>query len=831
MAAKFKWESDENATWDRQPVAAKTAESRRPFPWLTFLLIMATLAIAGLVIYRQVQQRVAAATMAVETDVLTSHRLVRQAAATSDKELGLTLLSGRDAAWLEAQAQLIENGLLFNPKPFDLEATTSFPSPLLAPREPAVEPITITLEPDLTTAELQFEQTYQVQRNYLTTETVTLRQTAVYRRGDARWLLAPPERAFWGEWLTYSGGRLMVAYPARDRDIAERLARDLEVTLDSLCRELADLHCPADLQVQLRLDATPESLIQAADFATVISSGRQLELPTPTLVGLPLDEPGYQALYRGYAIHLVSAVVTDLVGYECCQHELLYQALLDKQLAQLGLRPWPLTAAVYDELLGVASENLAFHFLNVNLNSRAQQNWLHVYALADFLVTEGMPETSIAEIQRQLGSDSRYDIWRQLVPQAADSRVFASQMLQFAYRQSASARIEPPIPLPDQTVQLICSSSEGESLYQYNFQTAEWTRRFHKQQVSNAYSAILTLPDGSGYLFQTQDQLILHRDEVETVVYEQAARTALSRGFSVSSFDPTGRYIVLTIYDDSNESTAYENRLLDLQACGPDSCPLRPIPGWLIWSPDGSQTLIPIRTPEQAGNPIDNNWWTQLQRGDMTGGRRVTIGVGGWPTWLEDNYYAYTRLGEEYAENEWDMEVVTASTADDTAHVLLRSSDLLAALPATKRPSQLLPLGVQLQSGYENRLVVFAVNYQFSPPIYYFSVEADTTWSQVKHISFLFDHDAWSNLSFSPDGRWLAALVYAGGTTISLLNLETGEIEDTFHFRGFTELSWSADGQWLLFSQDRELRLMAPAYGYERPIFHDLWPCRGLRLE
>ncbi|PVE35238.1 hypothetical protein DC030_14655, partial [Enterococcus faecalis] len=114
-------------------------------------------------------------------------------------------------------------------------------------------PAQITLDPEFRQAEVSFPRVYLTMNKEGVTQTVTLQQTAVYRRGAQRWLLAPPDAEFWGNRQTYAGNYLIMQYPARDGAWADRLAGDLDALLGRTCTTFADLNC-TDERLRLFLD-------------------------------------------------------------------------------------------------------------------------------------------------------------------------------------------------------------------------------------------------------------------------------------------------------------------------------------------------------------------------------------------------------------------------------------------------------------------------------------------------------------------------------------------------------------------------------------------------
>ena len=173
---------------------------------------------------------------------------------------------------------------------------------------------------------------------------ITLERILVLRRGRERWLHFAPQRSFWGNWQTAHSQYITLSYPQRDEELAEQLLDDLDQDVADMCNALPEDNCTPDFLLHIRLDNDPRSLVDMADPSNILTpaAGNIVRLPTPSLVGIPVDEDGYQALRQGYAAHVLTAAITANVHYTCCENGLLYQALIDKHLSQFGLRPWPL---------------------------------------------------------------------------------------------------------------------------------------------------------------------------------------------------------------------------------------------------------------------------------------------------------------------------------------------------------------------------------------------------------------------------------------------------------------------------------------------------------
>ncbi len=332
----FDWHIEEEVNrFDAQPAAGMVKPRRRR--WLTVLLVLTIVASAGVLIVQALTQRAENERLeTIKEDVLAAHSLMRRAAAQGDAEIFGMLLSGDDLSWRKAQHDLLSRELVESRAPLGLIAQ---------PGEPAIH---ITLTHGLTEAEVLSEQTYAVSIGRETTQTIRLRHVAFYRLDGQRWFLSPPGDEFWGKWITTTGQLLTLTYPERDQDIAARLARDLDLTLNDMCAELGEWVCPSDAQLRIRLNAQPSSLIQMLDSEMVhaIASGHtfSITLPSPTLFGTPTDESGYQELYRRYAVRTVAILARSRITLRLNRDPdlaKLYDSAIDRLLVQKGLRPWP----------------------------------------------------------------------------------------------------------------------------------------------------------------------------------------------------------------------------------------------------------------------------------------------------------------------------------------------------------------------------------------------------------------------------------------------------------------------------------------------------------
>lgn len=394
----FDWQTQEEINWDEPPPLPEEPRAPRPrrrlWPYVLLMVVVGA-ATAVFITIRELNQRVEDAEAEARLAVISSYNVIQQAAADQDSELFVGFLSGKDAHWSAAQEEVVREGAFLDRDGLGLQRLNTV----------TTETAVITFSPDLTAAEMTITQTYGVDIGNGLSQTVQLQQTAVYRLGPNRWLLAPPEPEFWGETLTSNGRYLTTTYPERDAEIGRRLAADLDRKLIEMCEQLAGINCPTDLHFGLQLTTDPRVLLDVQNGR--LPSDRSLRLPTPTLIGLPQDEASYRALQRGYAEWVVTAVISNLAGWLCCDHELFFQAIVDIQLQQLGLQTLP--PLPYNQIQEEASQLDAASDLWDRPYAIAQPMQRQIiYALIEFLTVEiGI---STHPLQRELG-DITYRSW------------------------------------------------------------------------------------------------------------------------------------------------------------------------------------------------------------------------------------------------------------------------------------------------------------------------------------------------------------------------------------------------------------------------------------
>ncbi len=844
----FDWRTDEDDHWEAELLPSSSPRLRHRFPWRMAAILTGLLLLAGGVLYWQVGQRVAAANDAAEADVLSTYNLVNRVVAAQDVDLLSPLLSGRDMGWAREQEALVTEGLFYERAALGLRPAE--PPPLLSIE--AERPYTLTLSPNLDAAELTFAQPYLVE---VTGEEVLLAHTAVYRLGWERWLLAPPEPEFWGAWQTTEAGGVTFIYPERDAVLLERLTQDLAGNLEKICFSEIDFTCPLLSDLQIRFETSPASLQRVVNPAEIYARNLQLKAPAPTLVGLPLDEAGYEALLTGYTRLLAAAVIADAVGYECCDQAPLFQALVDYQLYRLGLRGWPVTRETYGRvaandagLFTIAGFWAADNFALL----QGEDGW-QAYAFADFVAAEH-PSLSPADLLRGLLAASSFNQW--LMSLSAES--YDGALLQNGLAQSwwlyAQARLQetaglPPLP-PSQDLQLVCTPSllpgrpVRAELYRLRWQDGRWPAASELQFPG--FMFFNPLPDDSSLILQGIDY---ENDRWQAMLWQDGDSLALPVGgtqfsLSLGQTDPHGRYLLIYQGDESSGQT--NPALLDLQQCDGENCPLIPLAGNPVWSPDGRQTLLQqVDVSDMLRFTVNDQiimfgffdllHELPILRGNALGaGDPVPVAEGTAPFWLSDTEYGFVRHAEQPVGETGDK-IIIASIEDDAARPLLSSLDLRQALPPKDRPARLTIQYAAANPANPDQLAVLATAQSTGYLFLADRASGEVAW----RLSFRIEGN--HSFGFSPDGRYLVTAgvpldeADAPGTINAyfLHNIARNETDTVF-----TDVSipgpssgfdWSADGAWLaLLVDERFVYLIAPAYDYRQNIWLDLGNCSSI---
>lgn len=793
----FEWRTvDEGeAVWQEDARLPEGSRHRRPY---VLLLVGLALAVAvGFVLWQQGRQRVAAAMAQVEADVRSSYALGRRSAENGDRELFLSVLSGRDPRWTDAQTAMLEEGLLFE-KAAGLFGLQPIPGEL--------EIITATVAPDLQEVVLVSERRFKAGGQG---ETPRLRRHLFFRKGAHRWLLSPPERAIWGAWQRQEGRHLTMIYPAREEALALRLLADLDETLAGVCNGLRELSCPPAFKLNIRFQTEPESVLGLNDGALTLAGDRWLNLPTPSLIGQPANEPAYRALRRGYAAAVATAAIAALAEYDCCEHRLFMQAVIDWQLSELGIQPWPLTLERYilvTDFLDRSTQLRQLWYRSRLAGTSEAERW-QAHTLVELLLSEDDGASSAVALEEGLVQAGDVVDWLRLTTDYADLSV-----LYDAWRPLLFARIhalQKEHPLPSEDLLLACRTKDTFEIHRYKPSAEEWSP---VPLEDGDYYILVPLPgDESVVLSGWQGA----GPNEPTVLWEAGRRIPLrhpgpDRYFipavplaAARIIDPRGQYLASWVAEPGNLTS--ELVLLDLDSCRNGDCRWMPAPAIPRWSPDGARLLA-------ARN--DTIWLA------ARGAVPHVIAQGHSPFWLNTTTFGYLSDGQ-----------LILSRVGGRQEVAVDLDTLLSEVTAGDSPT-INHVMAELEGG--NGLILFGDSVRSGESVLFLlqRPEGGADWfdqpperSDVTVLLRTPDTVFGPLLSsFSPDGRWLTVQEAGEGWTrgeflvYDLLRrrLVASPRKSRLTFSGYfpaQNYDWTADGRWLARWADGYIDLIAPEEG------------------
>lgn len=812
MPANFNWKAEDDHRWDEYSDPRKP---KRPGGRVGIKIVLAVVAVlvvvsGGVLLVRQLRDYVAKTETSVETDVLNSQDLVLHAVNTADPEVLVSVLSGREEDWTSAIISLLDKDLFFDRAQFGLDWDRSVPP----------SDVDVSISPDLRKAEVQFSLAYTYDAGSGQTDHIELKQTAIYRTSNDRWLLAPPLEEFWGNRISAQGRFVTIEFPDRDADLGRRLAADLEAALGSACNSLADINCPELYQLRIVLSPDPMVLIDLADPASRFDKGGNLTLPTPTLMGIPGDEDGYRALQRAYATLAVSRMINDLTAWECCDQSIFYQALLDFQLAQLGVQVWPTTPGDYLEVLRVPPTfarlaQIWDSSLPIEELGEQPDGWL-VYALVEFL-SAGRIGASGAEMQRYLAMSGNFNEWFHRIFQMDYTTEYVegnwnNYILQRIDAWQDTERKESPIPLPDQNVAMICDEGivGSSNLYVYDPDADSWSLALTNREFVHMGA----IPGGAGLLLSDQ---LFRPERIQTLIWRDEQEYIVDEGHKIYRLtgraDPQGQIIGLSGYD--SQAFSGGKYLLDISDCALEYCSHEQVPGSLRWSPSGEKTIF-----------VDATLGQSINVGDDTGKSPVLVGQGRDPFWISENTIGYIQaLGAP--------EIVSSTIDAVVPEVIFQAADVADLITGTSG-LDIVIMRATIQPADPNKIIVTAGNragnQTYLVAYDWKSDEATLIYESDVSASGL------TSVSFSPDGRWLLIIGAAPNATtvlplfdVTLYDLDKGDMQKLLPVDGTISpsLGWSADSKWLLQASDGKLILTAPEEMYQHLVLHGLNACRG----
>jgi len=722
----------------------------------------------------------------------------------------------------------------------------------------------ITLSPDLNEAVVTIDQPYELPDGAV----VTLQQTTIYRRGNERWLLAPPTAEFWGQWQSAAGPYLTLLFPQRDAEIAQTLVADLNEDIERACTTLADLDCSLDLHLSIRLDDDPATLASLGVTLGALERAREsediLELPTPTLVGLPVGDDAetrgaaYDVLRRGYARHVLAAVIAEATGWECCDDRLLFQVLLEYQLGQLGLLDRPVGAAEYRQVLEAQMRlSDVGRILSRQEDDPGGETPWQARVAVDFLVN-AVPDVSVARMQRLITRTSSFNrflasVWPNSAAGETPPADPETAWWPYAYERSAvAASDEAPVPSPDGDLYLACTSvgatqrPEPSLLFRYLPDEGRW----HELYRLDGFIWMTGLRNPDALLLQ---EFALESEAWQTSLWREGRRTMLfpastgNYAFSFGQTDPSGEKLVnYAIEPDDGPMMA---SLVDLGDCD-GRCAEEPLPAQPTWSPSGRSILY---TGYDAGFPTmllatSDSRYTLIDSSDSDNDQPLRLAVDGSdelqpvgegyaPFWLDEATYGYVRhtAGDEPGLS-GNTEVVLASLDEPRLQVLISAEELAHLLPEDNRIRRLTIGYVAVHPAQPNTLFIVGLE-DLEYRAFVFRYDLTTRVPELRaQLLYGLNH----SLSFSPDGRYLVLTGQdrddaTGDDHGALLlhdiaaNRTTPFLTRLPFFLASAVYDWSPDGRWLALAMDDNLvALVAPDEGQVEMLPHTAGACTSV---
>lgn len=810
MSSNFSWQTDEDEGWDEiSPPPSLPAPKRRLWVW--GLILLAAAFLIPTLIYDRLQKQVEIATAQAKTDVIAAHTLSQNAAANQDTDLFRSNLSRHDPYWADVQRELVSRSRFHDRSAFGLQWWDASAVNQANP----TEPISLTLSPDLLSAELIYEQEYQlpgspVEEIPTSQIIVTLHHTAVYRRSEDRWLRADPLDEFWGALEEVEHEYLTLQYNARDAALAARLAEDLNQELALVCQTFAALDCD-DFHLTLLLSRNPDYFFTILDLEDILTTDNILRLPSPTLVGIPQDDLGYELLRDGYALPLVSLALARLTGYECCSHGLFFHSLLDKVLLRLGLsrEEWPLTPESYATLDPYTAAALAIAAWDEETVFWGQHEArLPVYSLIDFLTEATRPRLDITYWQSSLRPGMSYWSWieQRLVAPTSPS-LFNTRWLNYIQQQQ-QATLPPPTRLPEGELQLSCMNSS----IHYRPASNSWAE-------SNQTDAILrTIPGGyisQAVAYQGEARSLLLVQNNHTTIITSTNQSNIVYGSSEPMLSQPYPWFYFTTIDLLQPDTRPQNWLVNLESCQDGECELRPLRGTPLFSPDGQQVLILI---DSFGDGLYDIYLT-----DPTAATMRQVGRGYWAYWLDNEHYAF------HYNFSNRVEMYTGSIETSIPQLALTDSDLSRFYPEESAAGPYLFNWITPRPHANHEALLWTI-YTDDPVLsVVFHLTWDETWQTIVDVKVVWRGERIIP-SFSPDGRFYVFEQWSGANQELILQDVATGAEQVYSWPLTPNASlslplWMDEGKWLVQMSGRELLLVAPHENYARRIPHAFENC------
>lgn len=843
--ADFDWQTEEEeaAAWEENPAVVQREPAKRSYRWLYGLLALLLLVGAGaFLIYRETTERIETATSDTASEVITAHQLTLTAVEDKDIDLLRSLVSGRDRAWVAQQFQAIRRGRFMHRVLFDQIDQVELPA--IADIDEAA--ITVELSDDFRTAFVTYPVSYTLQTGEQMLETVTLGQTAVYKQGTSHWLYAPFEREAWGTREVIDFSRLSISVPARDVEIARTVGEPINDYLETLCTDPA-YTCAADWQLIVKFETDP-GIWETMDAHTYLYTPHTpFLLPTPTLLGLPLDEAGETAVQQQYAITIVTHALTHLAEYGCCEQLPAFQVLSALQLDALGIRPFPHDQSNYEAVFNNWKETTLSLMWSRSHRTNSQDR-LQLATLLAYLQTKN-PNITLADMLVALDGESQAaSNWITLLVGDYDSEQFLSEWEAFVYDASGIGNIAQPLnPLPSDSLRMICQRDRLVTLHEYDFAQETWGTLFAESTDSfDSFYFMQNLQGKDMYrleLYQAAEgertnTMYLWRNGEQFPLLTFAAASGAANIAHIS--EETSTIALFRTGSRQTPADLFEEQIIfyDLDSCTAEGCDeisriVGPDIRGLRWSPNGRfATIAQLNETDTTLPPewtfFDNALWLADPFGQPL---RQIDSYSGQPVWIDDIHLGYLKIPQ-----------------DETGALIFETSDrprivfMVTNIETGETYELITPEQLQEAAGVESPLVYpnFVVNASENGRylLLYAPITSSSTASyDLFQLTLDLPDVTITRIPFTEDNgyqygvyrdEWRAMLQRQNNfeIAIALENLQTGQSYQLKQFGNGFGTPWSSDNNWIISNRNAEqLMLLEPDSGYRLYIDNEFGEC------
>ncbi|MEM7330460.1 MAG: hypothetical protein AAF490_00120 [Chloroflexota bacterium] len=813
----FDWQTDEEPQeWFEQKPDRKSG-TNRPRRGRWFLIGFVVFIAFGVVIYRQTIKRAEEAILNTKQEILAAHHLVMSAAQNGDVALFRGNLSGEDLAWVVVQETAVQNQTFFD-RPFYGVGFTAVGNPKLA----TVADITLTN--DFLTAQVAYRVPYWVEVGEGITETVSLTHTAVYRKGRTRWLYGPPRNSDWGAWLTYELPRLKLYAPEADSDIAGVYAVQFNQHLEQLCGEY-QFDCPEDWRLEVRF--SPDFPLDRAQIRldAIEDSSHILQLPTPTLIGVPHTNAAKSAHQNSYASLIILHAIADLTGYDCCQKKNLFDLVVDKQLSELEIRPFTLTPEKYSQLFDKWDQD-HFRIIWNNLKMTPQDRQFGLLELTFIQSQLNVSNGALARaISNQNENDPTFQLYRDVF--FIDERTdLSSEMIQFVYQRSTYSNHNQTAAFPDQSILLSCIGSPGFVILGHHPSKEGW----HQKSI---YSLFEPAVSPYGYTMLGNNKFVINSIELDedldldNLIFTQSlflwdgesVQPLITGGeyenFNTPELLENENYLIVQKYSQDH-NTPSETVLLDLNHCHEAGCQSRSIGEYKAYQ------LSPDRNRLFFYGGIENQFAQSLIAHDLYVTNEILHPA--WMVannvhaadWLGNDHLVYLQLIEDGQQLHWALMLYKVHSKGRT--VLFSSQD--NALPDINNVTNWFEL--DFASSFSEAPIVYVRAWPKGATLprrggieFLFEVDLDNSKASIQILSERIEEEG---TFLQLEGKWLTSgkVSTENGyfVTYQLRHLETMQ---TYQIDAldFAPSIWSDDKQWVVYRLNQnQLALLEPESGY-----------------